>query len=111
MYPESLPKPSGNKVLDGFLFFRHPLRMKPEVIDKQTRCPRLGHEIAFSYCLKEAGDLPCPRAISCWAAVFDIETFLKEELAPGKWEEFINQKANDKITTLMEVIEKAKKRI
>jgi hypothetical protein len=82
--------------------------MKEEINNKQIRCPRLGDEIFFSYCLQEAGDLPCSRIISCWSVYFDVEVFLKEKLAPEKWDKFINFQPKDKVISLIELIETAK---
>lgn len=48
------------KILDGFSFFRQAdARMKTEHDPKLIRCPKLGDEMTFAYCLREAGDLPC----------------------------------------------------
>lgn len=82
--------------------------MEQEINNKQIRCPRLGDEIPFFYCLKESGDMPCSRILSCWSAYFDVEGFLKEKLAPEKWDKFINFRPIDKVSSLVELIEKAK---
>ncbi len=78
--------------------------------DLEIRCPRLGHEISFAYCRKEAGEWPCFRIISCWQYRFPVEDFLKEKMAPEAWEEFCQQKSRDKVGSLIELIEAAKKR-
>jgi hypothetical protein len=82
--------------------------MEQEIGNKQIRCPRLGDEIPFFYCLQEAGVLPCARIVNCWSPYFNIEVFLKEKLTPAKWDNFINFQAKDKISSLIELIEKAK---
>jgi hypothetical protein len=82
--------------------------MEQEITNKQIRCPRLGDEIPFSYCLQESGDLPCLRIVRCWSPYFNIEFFLKEKLAPEKWDSFINFRSKDKVTNLIELIEAAK---
>jgi hypothetical protein len=76
----------------------------------QIRCPKLGGEVSFSYCEKEAGDLPCPRIIACWQAYFPVETYLKGKLTEAQWDLCFNQVPKHKVTTLVELIEKAKKR-
>jgi hypothetical protein len=58
--------------------------------------------------LQEAGDFPCARIVNCWSPYFNIEGFLKEKLTPEKWDNFINFKSRDKISSLIELIEKAK---
>jgi hypothetical protein len=82
--------------------------MKTEHDNKLIRCPKLGDEMTFSYCMREAGDLPCARIVHCWSSFFDIESFLKEKLPPEKWDGFANSKPSDKVTSLIELIEAAK---
>ena len=45
--------------------------MKTEHDDKLIRCPKLGDEMTFAYCLREAGDFPCSRIILCWSPPLD----------------------------------------
>ncbi|KUG22444.1 hypothetical protein ASZ90_007774 [hydrocarbon metagenome] len=82
--------------------------MKNKYGDRLIRCPKLGDEMTFSYCLREAGDLPCARIIRCWSPFFDIESFLKEKMSPEKWDSFAHSKPRDKVTNLIELIEAAK---
>jgi hypothetical protein len=84
--------------------------MEQEINNKQIRCPRLGDEIPFFYCLQEAVDFPCARIIFCWMPFFDIENYLKDKLAPQKWEKFINLQPKDKIVSLVQIIEGVKAR-
>jgi hypothetical protein len=76
----------------------------------EIRCPRLGGEVTFSYCEKEGGDLPCPRIILCWQPHFPVEDYLKGKLTQTQWDRFSNQAPKHKVTTLVELIEAAKKR-
>jgi hypothetical protein len=41
---------------------------------------------------------------------FDIENYLKDKLAPQKWEKFINLQPKDKIVSLVQIIEGVKAR-
>lgn len=84
--------------------------MKKEHGHKLTRCPKLGDEMTFAYCLSEAGDLPCARIITCWEAAFDVATALREQMKPDEWERFTGAQPKDKVTSLVEIIEKAKRR-
>jgi hypothetical protein len=84
--------------------------MNTEINDKLMRCPRLGHEITFSYCLRESGAFPCSRIISCWSVVFDVESFLHTNMTAQDWESFNNAKPKDKVTSLIEIIEAAKRK-
>jgi hypothetical protein len=74
------------------------------------RCPRLGGEAPFTYCLQEAGDLPCHRIVVCWQPFFPVESCLRKMLSPEKWEEFTARKPKEKIVSLLELIEEAKQK-
>ena len=82
--------------------------MKSDHDDQLIRCPKLGDEMTFAYCLREAGDAPCTRIVRCWSSCFDVESFLKEKLTPEKWDSFKNSQAKDKVTSLIELIAAAK---
>jgi hypothetical protein len=82
--------------------------MKSDHDDQLIRCPKLGDEMTFAYCLREAGDAPCTRIVRCWSSCFDVESFLKETMEQEKWDVFINSKPSDKITSLIELIAAAK---
>lgn len=75
----------------------------------QTRCPRLGGEVSFAYCLKEGGELPCPRSIICWRPYFPVEAYLKARLSPRQWEDWTLSKPKGKMVSLIELIEEAKR--
>ncbi len=77
---------------------------------RPIRCPRLGHEIAFAYCVREGGDLPCPRILRCWQPYLPVEAHLRKTLPPDVWERFIRQAPADKVTDLIGMIERAKRR-
>ena len=83
--------------------------MTKEINDKLVRCPRLGDEITFSYCFHESGTLPCSRIISCWSPVFDVVSFLHTNMTIQDWQSFNNAQPKDKVTTLIEIIEAAKR--
>lgn len=84
--------------------------MKTEHDHKITRCPKLGDEMTFAYCRREAGDLPCARIMMCWQAAFDAASVLKGILSEEQWERFTNAKPKDKMSSLLEIIEQAKRR-
>ncbi len=83
--------------------------MTREINDILLRCPRLGDEMAFSYCLHESGALPCSRIINCWYSVFDVESFLHKNMTAQDRESFSKAQPKDKVTTLIEIIEAAKR--
>ena len=84
--------------------------MTREISDKLVRCPRLGDEMAFSYCLRESVTLPCSRIISCWSLVFDVDSFLHANMTIQDWQSFNNAQPRDKVTSLIEIIEAAKRK-
>jgi len=84
--------------------------MTREINDKLMRCPRLGDEITFAYCLQESGALPCSRIVSCWSVVFDVESFLHNTMTAQDWASFNKAQPKDKVTSLIEIIEAAKRK-
>ncbi|MBW1895819.1 MAG: hypothetical protein JRI47_02055 [Deltaproteobacteria bacterium] len=76
----------------------------------EIRCPKLGGEVVFAYCKKETDDLPCSRILICWQPYFPVETYLRELLSESAWERCFNHPPKEKMTTLIELIEAAKKR-
>lgn len=83
--------------------------IQPPGDDKPIRCPRLGHQIAFSYCRKENEGLPCPKILDCWFSYFAVEEFLRQELKPDEWEKVFGKPSKSKIQSLMDLIDQAKK--
>ena len=75
----------------------------------EIRCPRLGHGLNFSYCRREAGDLPCHRTIKCWQSFFPVEDYLTKIMSASEWERFSEQVPGEKMATLIDLIERAKK--
>ena len=73
------------------------------------RCPRLGGEVTFSYCRVEGGDLPCMRIVACWLCCLPIAEYLRATLSPDQLERFTGQRPKERIATLVELIEAAKK--
>ena len=80
-----------------------------EYDDLLVRCPRLGHELTFAYCRREGGKLPCARILTCWSGRFPVEDHLRAGMAKEDWERFLLQKPREKVASLLEIIEKAKR--
>jgi hypothetical protein len=76
----------------------------------EIRCPRLGGEVTFGYCQREESGLPCPRILACWQPYFPVESYLRRKLTQTEWDRCFNRPPKDKVTTLIELIESAKKR-
>ena len=85
--------------------------MEQELQNKTRRCPRLGGPVLFSYCM-ECGDthLPCWKIIDCWWEIFDVQDYLKQSLRAEDFQALLNQKPKEKVTSILELIEKAKNR-
>ena len=88
--------------------------MKKKVVppgeDFKIRCPRLGHQITFSYCRKENHGLPCFKTLDCWFPHFMVEDYMRQELGPEQWERAFSRSGKTKVMSLVELIEQAKKR-
>ncbi len=84
--------------------------MKLEKEQLTTRCPRLGQQIAFSYCRTENNGLPCSKALDCWHTRFPVEDLLRKELSPEEWKQAFESPPKPKVHSLLELIEKAKHR-
>jgi hypothetical protein len=78
--------------------------------ERIIRCPRLGGEVPFSYCEREAGELPCRQVVRCWSAGFPVEEYLRETLTPEVWDRFRSEVPKDRMTTLLDSVEAAKQR-
>jgi hypothetical protein len=77
--------------------------------DYKIRCPRLGHQITFSYCRAENRGLPCFKTLDCWFEHFLVEEYLRKELNAEEWEKVFNRPPKPKMLSLVELIEQAKK--
>ena len=74
------------------------------------RCPRLGHQITYSYCQGENNGLPCFKTLDCWYPYFDVQTCLENQLSPADFKTLVQKKAPPKILSLLDLIEQARQR-
>ncbi len=72
------------------------------------RCPRLGHQINYSYCRSENNGLPCFKTLDCWFTHFDVQACLREQLTEDEFKKVFQKKAPPKILSLLDLIEQAK---
>lgn len=77
---------------------------------REIRCPKLGGQVSFAYCRLEGGDIPCARTILCWQPYFAVEAHLRARLTQAQWDRSFNRQPKEKIVSLIELIEAAKKR-
>ena len=75
---------------------------------KKRYCPMLGHEVPFAYCRAAGTDLPCRRIFDCWWQVVDVEGFVREHFDEGEIDGILAPR-KDKMATLVELIEKARR--
>ena len=81
----------------------------PPTNENKIRCPRLGHQIHFSYCRQENQGLPCFKTLDCWHTHFNVQDFLRIELTEEQWEKAFTRRVKPKMLSLLELIEQAKK--
>ena len=86
-----------------------PEKKTPPADDYEIRCPRLGHQIYFSYCRQENQGLPCFKTLDCWHTHFDVQAHLQAELTPEDYEKTFCKQVKPKMLSLLELIEQAKK--
>lgn len=72
------------------------------------RCPKLGGEVTFAYCRKEAGKIPCSRTIVCWQLRFPVHSVLRSLMSDEEWNLSFSQEPKPKVISLVELIERAK---
>ncbi len=73
------------------------------------RCPRLGHQINFSYCKSENNTLPCFKVLDCWHSYFNVHAYLKKKLTQKDFEKVFLKQSKPKLFSLLDLIEQAKK--
>nr|HID58295.1 hypothetical protein [Desulfobacterales bacterium] len=87
------------------------MKICDELYDQlETRCPKLGSQVRFYYCRREDDDLPCQRIFSCWEWRFPVREFIKTKLSKEDWKRHFNKPPKDRLTTLLELVEEAKRR-
>ena len=74
----------------------------------KIRCPRLGHQISFSYCRRENQGLPCFKTLDCWHSHFSVVAYLRKELTPEQWKMVFMNRPKQKVLSLLDLIEQAK---
>lgn len=78
----------------------------------ERRCPRLGHEVIFTYC-RTCGDdaSPCWKTVDCWWEFFDILAYLKSNFPEETVEKLMTARPKSKTTHLVELIQQAQQRL
>ena len=73
------------------------------------RCPRLGHDVPFSYCRKPGDDTPCNGMYDCWWETVDINAFMANHYPPEVIAK-VTTPRKPKTHSLLEIIQEARKR-
>lgn len=84
------------------------LSPNPPSEDFDIRCPRLGHQINFSYCEIENSGIPCFKTLDCWYSYFDVQKFLEDKLSKADFQKAFIDKGQPKVLSLLDLIAKAK---
>ncbi len=72
----------------------------------------MGGPVSFGYCREPGGEsLPCWKILECWWEIFDVSAYLKNRLSEEDYNRLVSVKPRPKITSLLELIEKAKKNV
>ncbi|MCF8109961.1 MAG: hypothetical protein K9J85_00585 [Desulfobacteraceae bacterium] len=83
----------------------------PEKDNLQIRCPRLGSIIPFRYCLISGEDsMPCFKIMDCWWEIFDVDSYLKENLPQDIYQGLASAKPKPKVASIVEIAEEAMKK-
>lgn len=77
--------------------------------EREIRCPKLGGQVTFRYCVIEEVGKPCRRAIRCWSEYLDAEEFFRERLGTEECNNWFGEPPKPKVVTLVELIEQARK--
>ena len=83
--------------------------IKPPSEEQPIYCPKLGHQLPFSYCRTEDMGGPCFKTLDCWFRYFSVEKYLRAELTAEEWTDTFEKPRVPKMLTLAELITKAKK--
>ena len=72
-------------------------------------CRMLGHAVNFSYCRTMVRGVPCGKIMDCWYETLPIQTYMNEHYTDDQIRNIVKP-PESKMTTLLELIEQAKKR-
>ncbi|MFW6011795.1 MAG: hypothetical protein ACOC8R_01800 [Desulfosalsimonas sp.] len=83
----------------------------PKKDNREIRCPRLGSIIPFRYCLISGEDsMPCFKIMDCWWEIFDVDSYLKENLPEDVYQSLASAKSKPKVASIVEIAEEAMKK-
>ena len=80
-----------------------------DVNNLERRCPRLGSDISFRYCLLSGEDDGlCFKILDCWWEYFDVADYLRQNMPEAAFAELIRtaEKPKNKIGSIIDIIQK-----
>ncbi len=72
-------------------------------------CRMLGHDVPFSYCREVKDGLPCFKTLDCWFEKIPVQAYFNQHYSIEEQKQILKKPAL-KVTTLLDLIEKAKSR-
>jgi len=79
------------------------IKVKTVFDELETRCPRLGGEVNFRYCLEAAGGLPCSKALICWEHMFPVAEYMSRILTEEEWNRVFAQPGESRLDTILKI--------
>ncbi len=80
-------------------------------LERQRRCPRLGHEVSFDYCLTCGENVGlCWKIADCWWEIFDVVGYLRKHYPEDTVAALLTARPKPKLASIVELIEQAKQR-
>lgn len=78
----------------------------------ERRCPRLGSVVSFGYCRTCGNEKhPCFKVFDCWWEQFDVTAYFKERLSAEAFEQLVQAKPPNKVSSLLDLIQQAQERM
>ena len=77
--------------------------------DQQIYCRMLGHAVAFGYCRTTAQGIACRKIMDCWFELIPIKEYMAVHFSPEEMEQILKE-PESKMSSLLDLIEKAKRR-
>ena len=75
---------------------------------KKMYCRMLGHHVTFAYCRQPGAKQPCRKIFDCWCNTFNIVQFMQDHFTDEEIKAILAP-PKDKVMSLLELIEQAKK--
>lgn len=80
-----------------------------DVNNLERRCPRLGSDISFRYCLLSGEDDGlCFKILDCWWEYFDVADYLRQNMPETAFAELIRtaEQPKNKLGSIIDIIQK-----